>query len=237
MQLDVTELRDFYHRPLGIAVRRLLRNNIRQKWGNVQGQRVIGVGFPAPFLGIFKGEAERVGAFMPAEQGVVLWPRKGPYCSALVDEEMLPLPDASVDRCLLVHSVEMSHNVPVLLREIWRVLAPEGRLILVVPNRKGVWARLDSTPFGHGRPYSKRQLRGLLQDTMFVPQSWRYMLYMPPLKSALLLRTMNAWERVGAAGWPIFAGLIMAEASKEIYAGAPKTGVKIIPGLAPLPFK
>ncbi|MGH1350920.1 MAG: class I SAM-dependent methyltransferase [Methyloligellaceae bacterium] len=237
MQLDVTELRDFYHRPLGIAVRRHLRNVIRQKWNNVHGKRVIGVGFPAPFLGIFKGEAERVGAFMPAEQGVVLWPRKGPYCSALVDEEMLPLADSSVDMCLLVHSVEMSHNVPALLREIWRVLTPEGRLILVVPNRRGVWARVDSTPFGHGRPYSKSQLRVLLQDTMFVPQSWLYMLYMPPLKSGLLLRTMNAWERIGAAGWPIFSGLIMAEASKEIYAASPKSSIKIIPGLAPLPFK
>ncbi len=151
MQLDVTELRDFYHRPLGIAVRRLLRNAIRQNWYNVKGQHIIGLGFPAPFLGVFKGEAERVGAFMPAEQGVVLWPRRGPYCSALVDESMLPLADASIDKVLLVHSLEMSHNVNALLREIWRVLSPEGRLILIVPNRKGVWARWDSTPFGHGR--------------------------------------------------------------------------------------
>ncbi len=237
MQLDVTEFRDFYHRQLGIAVRRLLRSKIREKWPSVKNMNVIGLGFAAPYLGVFKEEAQRLGAFMPEEQGVILWPRKGPYCSALIRENMLPLPDASVDRCLLVHSLEMSEATGALLREVWRVLVPEGKIILVVPNRKGMWARIETTPFGYGRPYSRSQLKQLLRDNMFTPNNISKTLYMPPMTASFMLSTINAWEKVGERFWPMFSGLLMVEASKEIYAATPKSGIKIVPGLAPLPFK
>lgn len=237
MQLDVTELRDFYHKPLGIAVRRLLRQKIREKWPSVKNMNVIGLGFAAPYLGVFKEEALRLGAFMPEEQGVILWPRKGPYCSALTRECMLPLADASVDRCLIVHSLEMSEAAGAMLREVWRVLAPEGKIILIVPNRKGMWARIETTPFGYGRPYSRSQLKQLLRDNMFTPNNITKTLYMPPMTASFLLNTINAWEKVGERFWPVFSGLLMVEASKEIYAATPKSGIKIVPGLAPLPFK
>src|SRR5947207_8712583 len=53
----------------------------------------------------------------------------------------LPLGDAAVDRVLLVHALEMSRDAEALLREAWRVLAPGGRLLAVIPNRRGIWAR------------------------------------------------------------------------------------------------
>lgn len=56
--------------------------------------------------------------------------------------------------------------------QIWRVLTPGGRMIVVVPNRAGVWARVEHTPFGHGRPYSRGQLRELLSETQFLPVHW-----------------------------------------------------------------
>ena len=58
-----------------------------------------------------------------------------------MEEYDLPLPDLSVDRIVLVHALEMSDDAPSLVREIWRVLAPGGRLLLVIPNRRGLWAR------------------------------------------------------------------------------------------------
>ena len=64
----------------------------------------------------------------------------------------------AVDRVLLVHALEMAHDPGALLREVWRVLAAGGRLLAVVPNRRGLWARMDTTPFGHGRPYSRTQI-------------------------------------------------------------------------------
>jgi SAM-dependent methyltransferase len=141
----------------------------------------------------------------------------------MVEEAMLPLADASVDRLLAVHCLETSESVRALLREIWRVLTPEGRLLLIVPNRRGIWARLDTTPFGHGRPYSRGQLERLLTDALFTPLEWGNALYMPPIDRQWLVRWSTAFERVGARLWAGFAGVIIVEARKELMGAIPKT--------------
>src|SRR5262249_43948040 len=148
MSIDVVDLRNFYSQHLGVVARRFVGRGVRQRFANTRGMRVLGVGYTTPYLGLFREEAERCLAFMPAAQGVVKWPTNRPGLSTLVDELDLPLPDAEIDRVLLVHALEMAHDPVALLREIWRVLAAGGRLLIVVPNRRGVWARLDTTPFG-----------------------------------------------------------------------------------------
>src|ERR1700681_1024560 len=155
MSLDVVDLRNFYAQPLGAVARRFVSRGIRMRWSDTRGQRIAGIGYATPYLGLFREEAERCLAFMPAAQGVVKWPSARPALSALVDEFELPLPDAAVDRVLLVHALEMSNDPTALLREIWRVLASGGQLLAVVPNRRGLWARVDTTPFGHGPAYSR----------------------------------------------------------------------------------
>jgi SAM-dependent methyltransferase len=218
MQLDVGDLNEFYATALGQAVRRLLTHRIRARWRGLGGATLIGLGYAAPYLGAFRGEARRIGALMPETQGATVWPKNAPTLSVLVQEDRLPLADGSVDRLLAVHCLEMAERVRPLLREMWRVLSPEGRLMLVVPNRRGVWARLDNTPFGQGRPYSRRQLDALLTEAMFTPLDWSGALYMPPVGRRMLLRSGTAWERVGAVLSPAFSGVIIAEARKELVA-------------------
>ena len=222
MQLDVADLRDFYNGPLGGVVRRLLTSRIRARWRNAQGCQVMGLGFAAPYIGIFRGEAARLGALMPAAQGGLVWPASGAVHTVMVEEAMLPLPDASVDRLLCVHCLEASERASALLREMWRVLTPEGRLLLIVPNRRGVWARMDTTPFGHGRPYSRAQLERLLGDALFTPTEWANALFMPPFDRSWLVRWATGFERIGARLWPVFAGVIIVEARKELMGAIPK---------------
>jgi SAM-dependent methyltransferase len=221
MSLDVVDLRDFYGRPLGSAVRRLLTRRIRARWRNVQGATLVGLGFAVPYIGMFRGEAFRVGALMPATQGAVAWPAGEPVQSVLVEEAQLPLGDACLDRLLAVHCLEAAERSGPLLREIWRVLKPEGRLLLIVPNRRGVWTRLDVTPFGHGRPYSRGQLERLLNEALFTPLEWTGALYMPPIDRKWLARWSTVFERVGARLWPGFAGVMIVEARKELMAAIP----------------
>jgi SAM-dependent methyltransferase len=218
MQLDVSDLQEFYATALGQVVRRLLTHRIRARWRRVSGATVIGLGFPSPYLGSFRGEVRRIGALMPHNQGAVVWPRNGRTLSVLVEDERLPLPDGSVDRLLGVHCLEVTERGRPLLREMWRVLAPEGRLMLIVPNRRGVWARLDKTPFGHGRPYSRRQLESLLVDALLTPFDWGGALFIPPIDRRMLLRSAAAWERMGASLSPAFSGVIIVEARKEVVA-------------------
>ncbi len=218
MHLDVAELRDFYARPMGQITRRVLTRRIRERWPNIKGQTLIGLGFVTPYLGAFRNEPRRIGALMPASQGVIVWPAAGPIMSVLVDEESLPLPDNAVDRMIAVHCLEGAERVRPLLREIWRVLAPDGRLLLIVPNRQSMWARLDSTPFGHGRPYSRGQLERLLGDALFTPIDWTHALHMPPFERRFILRSAATFERLGARVTPTFGGVIIVEAKKEVMA-------------------
>jgi SAM-dependent methyltransferase len=221
MQLDAIDLKEFYACPLGLVVRRLLGGRLRARFGEVKGARVFGLGFATPYLGPFRGEAAVLGAFMPAEQGVVSWPEQGENLSVLVDETELPLGDEEADRILLVHMLEWSENTRALLRELWRVLAPDGRLLIVVPNRRGLWARVDTTPFGYGRPFSKSQLAKLLKEAMFVAEGWQHALYMPPFNWRVLLNWPVFWERLGLVLWPAFSGVLVVEAKKQVYAAVP----------------
>lgn len=218
MHLDVTDLRDFYVTPLGQIVRRILTHRIRARWRHLEGQTVVGLGFTTPYLGIFRGEALRIGAFMPIQQGALAWPHDGPRQAVLVEEDELPLPDSSVDKLLAVHCLEAAERVGPVLREIWRVLTPQGRVILVVPSRVSIWARFDTTPFGHGRPYSRRQIERLLREAMLTPTDWSSALYVPPLERKLLVRWATGFERVGAKVSSRLGGVIIVEAQKELLA-------------------
>lgn len=218
MYTDVVDLRDFYATRLGQVVRRLLRRRIRLLWPELVGMRLLGLGYATPFLRPFAEEAERVIAMMPAGQGVLPWPEDGPNAVALAEEVELPLQDYSIDRVLLVHALEHSDNARLLLREIWRVLAGGGRLLAVVPNRRGIWARLERTPLGIGHPYTAGQLSRLLRDEHFTPERTGAALFMPPTTSRVMLRAAPAWERLGERWFTTFAGVVLVEATKEVYA-------------------
>src|SRR6516164_9607290 len=133
--MDVVDLRNFYAQRLGVVARRFVGRGIRTHWGDTSGQRVLGIGYATPYLGLFREEAERCLALMPAGQGVVKWPTSRPALSALVDENELPLADSAIDRVMLVHALEMTNDPGALLREVWRGLASGGRVLGVVPKR------------------------------------------------------------------------------------------------------
>jgi SAM-dependent methyltransferase len=133
-------------------------------------------------------------------------------------------------------ALEMSSNAHDMLEEAWRILKPEGELMLIVPNRRGVWAGPETTPFGHGRPYSRLQLERLLKETSFVAEHWRQALFMPPLRASLALRSATAVERIGEWLWPAFAGVYVVVARKQVYAGLPvENGARIPARLMPVP--
>jgi len=225
MWLDAIDLQEFYADPLGRVARRIIGLHLREVWPDVTGLRVLGIGFPTPYLNAFRNEAKIVIAAMPASQGVVHWPNEGPGQCVLTDEAELPLPDLSIDRIILVHAVECSEAIRPMMREIWRVLSSNGRLIVIVPNRRGIWARLERTPFGFGRPYSQSQLTRLLRDTLFTPIAKRAALYVPPSRSRMMMSSAPVWESLGQR-WlsPVggaMAGVISIEANKQIYAATP----------------
>ena len=218
MASDVVDLRDFYRSALGQVARRMIRRAIQRVWPDLRGMRLVGLGYATPFLSALSTSTERTVAVMPASLGVLRWPAEGGNLVALADEGELPFADYSIDRLLLVHALETGEEVGLMLKEVWRVLAGGGRVLIVAPNRRGIWARLDLTPFGSGRPYTHSQLSQLLRDEQFTPVGADTALFIPPSRHRWVLRAAAAWERVGRRWFPTFAGVLLVEATKQIYA-------------------
>lgn len=217
MHLDVVDLKSFYASPLGIVARRMILRGVRSRWESLNGLALLGLGYAIPYLDPLREGTERAIAFMPARQGVVAWPQGQLSGASLVEATDMPLRDQVVDRILLVHALETSDDPAALMNEVWRILAPGGQIMMIVPNRRGPWARLDTTPFGHGQPFSKRQLTELMRQALFTPTHWGEALYMPPIQRTFFLRTALAWEHVGAGLSLPFSGVYVIEATKQVY--------------------
>lgn len=215
MHIDVGDLRDFYDSQLGILVKRRLSGHIRTHWRERKISFLVGLGFASPYLSAAT-RVRRIGAMMPDGQGALIWPGTGKTRTVLVREDQLPLADNSVDQLLVTHCLEVTERPRPMLREIWRVLSPEGRVLIIVPNRRGVWSRLDHTPFGHGSPFSRNQIERLLTDALLTPEYWSSALYFPPLNYRLALRAAPAIERLGTPIGTNFGGVLLVEARKEL---------------------
>jgi SAM-dependent methyltransferase len=238
MALDVIDLQAFYASAVGQVARRILSARLRSIWPDLRGSSLAGLGYANAYLTMFRDEAERTIALMPATQGVTIWPRTGPSASALVDPFLLPLGDASLDRVIIVHALEVCGNPRDLLTEVWQTLKPGGRIIVIAPNRRGLWARLDTTPFGQGQPFSRAQLTALLREALFTPELWTEALFVPPIDRALILRSAVAFERTGHALSLPFAGIHLIEAVKQVYRVLPvsrprASRARFVPTLAP----
>lgn len=217
MPVDAEHLRDFYELPLGDLARRLIGRIVRARWLEAAGLTVAALGYGAPYLDRFRDSAGRCLALMPAAQGAAVWPESERCASALVSSAMLPLPDNSVDRLLIAHALEAAERPAELLEEVWRVVAPEGRILVVVPSRRGVWARVDRTPFGYGLPYSRTQLRELLVGAVLSPVFWGEALFAPPIEQRTVIRFAPTLERMGSAFGLPFAGVLVVEAIKQVH--------------------
>ena len=219
MRRDVLQLRRFYATPLGRAAREMITRKVEEAWRDVHGLDVLGLGYATPFLDGLT-HSRRVIAAMPAGQGVETWPAGSRNLACLVDEQALALPNAMFDRILVAHGLEESDDPSAVLREVWRVLAPSGRVIIVAASRLGLWSDAEQTPFGHGRPYTRGQLEALVREAELEPLAWSRALYAPPL--AWTARWAEGFEQIGSRLWPQFSGILLLEAVKQTYAVKPK---------------
>lgn len=217
---SVVKLHQFYASGMGEAVRYLIGQAIRRLWPDMGtgGGATIGIGFAMPYLVPCLKNNTPLLICMPAEQGAIYWPSDGENVVCLAHESELPLAENSVERALLVHSVEHSEELSGLMRELFRVLSPGGRVIVAVPNRLSLWSRASASPFGDGRPFTAAQARALLSEHQLTPTRTTSALFTPPIAWRWLWRLSSLIEILGRALLLPLGGVLLIEAEKQIYA-------------------
>jgi len=233
MTPDVLSLYRFYQSPLGVAAGEAISKRLHLMWPRIDGD-MVGLGYGPPFLDGFAADGVLCHAMMPAHQGVMAWPRGVPACTALVDDDCLPLSDNTVSRVIVAHALEHAENPERLLREVWRVLKPGGRVAVIVPNRRRIWSSMEHTPFGHGNPYSASQLERLLGDKFLSPIRSEWALVLPPTESFGLTKLMKPAEWIARGYLRRVGGVLIIEAEKQVYGAIPsgKSKKSVVPIIA-----
>ena len=218
MRETATRLEQFYASPLGKAARDMAARRLASLWPDLAGQNVLGYGYTWPYLAPYEAGTNRLVMAMPEAQGAIAHEGKRGVATVLTQGQALPFSDSKFDRILAIHAVEEAETTAATLAELYRVLSPEGRIVIICANRSGMWARADSLPFGAGRPYSRRQLKTALLNAKFTPTVASNALYIPPVRAFARQSVLRGAERFGETVWPRFSGLVLVEAIKRLYA-------------------
>ncbi len=146
------------------------------------------------------------------------------------DFDALPFPNQSLDLVLLPHALELARDPHDTLREVERVLVPEGRVVIVGFNPASLWGlrqhlghwrqRLGgSSPLylpSAGEFISYRRARDWLRLLGFEVERGRFGCWRPPLQSETGLARFGWMEAAGARGWPVLGAVYMVEAVKRV---------------------
>ncbi len=215
-------LTSFYQTPLGILTQRLLAARLAELWPHLAGEEILALGDIRPLWEVLTAQGGRLFGFTESKE-IKRLARADP--ASVFSPPSLPLPvaDASMDRVVALHFLENLSNPADALDEIGRVLKGEGRLLLIIPNRHGIWARSKATPFGSGQAYSFYQISTLLKDQGFQIDRARGALYVPPVRSRLVLSLTDGLEKGGRCLFPSLGGVLLIEARKRIYAPRPES--------------
>ena len=234
---DVISLKQYYASPGGELAKRLIVQAVARLWPDAAGDTVLGLGYSVPLLEGCMARAQQVVVGMSGEQGAVYWPPARGNLVFMAHEAELPLRENTMNRVLLLHSLENTEQLTATMQELWRVLTPGGRLLAIVPNRLGVWSRSSKSPFGYGRPFSMMQLRDLMVRNQFTTLRTASALFAPPGQSPWLHKMAPHIETLGRALCPFLGGVLMIEAEKQLYAAIkqPALAKKIYPARAGAP--
>ena len=222
MLYDVGKINTFYNHSHGQIVAKLLREELSNIWEPSKTTSNLAVGFPFYFF----PEDIICPVLMPVEIGGIAWAHNQEIYTAIIDSNSWPLESDSIDCIFISHALEFITDHHSFLMEAGRVLKSAGKLILLVPHRRGLWLRTETTPFGHGTPFSKGQIFRLLKNTGLNPEKCTRSLFLPPFAYKLPEALSNQIEIVGEHLLQLLGGVLIVEATKMVYAEPKKNRAK-----------
>jgi SAM-dependent methyltransferase len=139
------------------------------------------------------------------------------------DPLQIPLASQSVDLVALPHVLESHDDPHEVLREVERVLMPEGRLVISGFNTASLWrlrqlfvSRKNAEPPWDAHFIGLLRLRDWLRVLGFELDGGRFGCYAPPFRSRVWLDRFAFMEKAGARWWPITGGIYVVRAVKRV---------------------
>ena len=220
MSWDITDIDGYYRTPEGVLVADILAAELSHQHTSGRMSALadstdrLAIGYPFP---LYSSAQFLPPVFMLSETGVLAWKKSGSVITTCIDSGSFPCATEFVGQVFVSHALEYVADKAGFLSEIWRCLKGEGELVMVVPHRRSLWARADKTPFGQGTPFSRRQLRLILEQAGFHQIQIKHSLYMPPFGTGLPLTLRRRFHAIGQIGWAMFGGVLIAIARKRLY--------------------
>jgi SAM-dependent methyltransferase len=229
----VADLFGFHAVQLGLPSRDFLRaNRMPHRIGVATSGPAAAEGSPAaaevPATPSDASPADRVptpGDPDPGVQGPI--PLRVPRSSVLVEHfEELPFDTQSIDLVVLPHVLEFAADPHQVLREVDRVLRPEGRVIISGFNPVSLWGARQLALRAAARPFLPRdgqfiavpRLRDWFKLLSFEMYGGRYGCYRPPCRTQLWLDRTSFLEKAGDRWWPICGAVYIVSAVKRVRA-------------------
>ncbi len=235
MRPDITQLNNFYFQTeLGKFVNETLISETNEIWPDkIPGGSIVGFGFALPLLSQFLLEGSRVINLMPDSLEFQKWPDDKPNTTVHALENNWPLPTASIERAIIIHGLEFCENESAMLSEAWRVLVPEGLMLIIAPNKSGVWSQNSSTPFGWGQGYSYGQIDRMLSRHKLQLERHSMALMAPPSNDGSLRIMAKTIEKTGKKlHQKVVGGVHLIVARKRIFLSQnPSLGETVKSGL------
>lgn len=217
MSIDVIDLKEFYQASVSSNIYPVLQEILSKLRIESGSHKSLFVGFGAPYANATKSEF----LAMLAHVGGLAWPDSKNNRALLAYEGEWPFANQMFDEIILIHGLEYAQNAGNLLEECCRSLRPEGRLVVIVPNRRSIWVRSDETPLGFGQPYTLTQLIHILKKYDFIPVNVARGLYALPSKRWLGKLWSWIFKLIASKTLQKFSGLVGVAAIKRVYAGTP----------------
>jgi len=134
----------------------------------------------------------------------------------------LPIATQSIDMVLLAHVLEFADEPHAILREVDRVMMPEGHLVIVGFNPWSLWGLRSALGFSrHLHPWNGRFLSLLrVKDWLallgFEVSAGRLIAYAPPFDRERWIRRFGFMEPAGDRWWAVGGAVYMLQAIKRV---------------------
>ena len=217
MYLDILNYQKFYNSSIGKFLSSHIQDQLKKYCFLYDNQNIGCFGYSEPYLNFLKKFSISSTYCFSKRMGIlddsIMKGNK-----VLIDEEKIPFQDSFFDHIFLIHYLENNYNTKASLREIWRSLAPEGKLYIIVPNKKSSWYLSDKSPFSSGNGFSKKQISELLEDSFFDIQNIDRLVYFPNTTMKFINNNNALIDKFGSFFFKYFNGVYFCVVKKRIYA-------------------